>query len=194
MSIVRILIVAYMKHKFVKITMLVLAILVAGILLTVLAVVSLAKLSEYLAQEVYQYREYDPEKMVAYLEKRYNIDFPDNIKEVKAAKTWPDRDSSRYFILKFIAEPNDVSKFLESVPGGAYKLYPYNPREDTRLYDVSRDTQWYAEPIKEGKKGYINVEVPGIQNVGFTIYVYIDTTDDKNHVVYLAGDYESEFD
>ena len=52
------------------------------------------------------YYEYNPDKMVLYLEKRYNIDFPDDIREIKAAKSGMMWDGWSGFILKFTAQPS----------------------------------------------------------------------------------------
>jgi hypothetical protein len=138
------------------------------------------------------YFEYDPDKMVVYLEEKYNINFPKNVREIKAAKSGMSWDRHESFILKFIAEPSDVNKFLETVVETI--LYPYYSSRDNRLAPFESAPEWWTKPIEKGKRGRMYVEVARIKDERSHIDIYIDTLDEKNNVVYLEGTYRSALD
>jgi len=141
------------------------------------------------------YTEYNPDKMVAYLEKRYDINFPENAGEIKAARSGSGWDGASNFLLKFTAKPSDVEEFLRTA--AYFHLRLDLPKHDYR-YDESYESvpEWWKEPIEKGQRWNMYVKDSFVENadVGSTIYVYIDTSNDKTYVVYLRGTYDNEFD
>ena len=164
----------------------------AVLALAVLSIVSFGIIENYLMHEWGKFRDCSADKMVVYLENRYNIDFPENIKDVKAAKTWRSWDGGANFILRFTAEANDVARFLESIPQKRYTLGAYLPGEDDRFIHASSVPKWYLDKIDEGKIGSLHLSVAYIKNVGFPTKIYIDTANAKSHVVYMKGNYKHD--
>jgi hypothetical protein len=180
-----------MEHKPAKKRMLVIAFAAVVVVAAVFVLIGTYKVLLFM-YDGDTFREYNPKKMITYLENRYHINFPEDIKEVKAAKTWLSWDGWAEFIIKFSAKPGDINKFLESIAGGPYKLHPYNPTEDDRFDYASVTPQWYRSPIAAGKMGEVILEVARIKNVAFPAAVYIDTSDENNSIVYIMGNYKSD--
>jgi len=76
------------------------------------------------------FTERDPVKMMAYLEKKYDINFPENAGEIKAARNGKGWDGASSFLLKFTAKPSDVEKFLKTAVG--FQLNLELPEHDYR--------------------------------------------------------------
>lgn len=136
----------------------------------------------------YRYVECGPQEMLVDLGRVFHVDFPQDIKHVKAAKSVPDEHGDVLFIVKFIAEPNAVDRFLKSFPEKPLKieLEPYEPEFDRRRSPgYWPPPKWFTKPIRQGKKGaYILAD--GKKDI------YIDTTDEKGFVVYITGWYHPE--
>jgi hypothetical protein len=136
---------------------------------------------------IYQFRyiECDPRELLTTLEWVFDCNFPTDIREMKAAKT-PNYDGAILFKVKFIAETNAVDDFLESFPARS-ALSLYRPEQDSRGSDWSLlAPRWFTETIKEGMSGVVQSVRGEVDTRG---RVYIDTTDNKNTLVYLGGSY-----
>ncbi|MHC4111520.1 MAG: hypothetical protein ACYSUY_10610 [Planctomycetota bacterium] len=157
---------------------------VLAILILAVLVVLVGILIRFEARRENIYIECDPIKMIVHLEKIFKIDFPEEIKGAKASKTrgcsW-DRWSE--FMLKLDAEPNDVNTFLGSFPEKIH-FKPYERKKDFRG-GPGIIPAWFKEPIQQGK--YSLESLRGPRKVIHNIYV--DTTDEKNFVVYIEGSY-----
>ena len=139
------------------------------------------------------YIERDPEHMVSHLEKTFVIDFPEQIGEVRAAKTPVSWDGAVGFMVKFVAEPNSVDKFLKSFEQKV-ELYPYIPDRDIRGTFVVHEPGWFTEAIKRGKMASPSLVRRDYGKASSDLSVYIDTTNEKSFVVYIHGGYGSELD
>jgi len=137
------------------------------------------------------YFECNPERMVSHLEKTFVIDFPKGIAEVRTAKSfgW---DDSIGFMVKFVAEPNSVDRFLKSFQEEV-NLSKYLVEDDIR--DASTYVpKWFSEPIKQGKEARPSFRSRVYGKAGSDLSVYIDTTNEKSFVVYILGGYEGKLD
>lgn len=123
--------------------------------------------------------ECNPEDVLPFVEKDLFVDFPEDIKQLKIAK-------SKYkiqfmnFLIRFSANPNTVDQFLKSFP------------EEVKFESYIRDSlsgrflpKWFKEPIRVGKRNVKSVKGEKCK-LG---EIYIDTTDKENFVVYLKGFY-----
>lgn len=135
------------------------------------------------------FTEYNPAKMVRYLEKRYVIKFPENMREVKAAKSGISWDDGSDFIVKFTADASDVRKFVENAT-----LRSYYSTTDNRTAPYLSVPEWWTSPIMQGEIGEMFVECKYNKDLDSYIHVYIDTSDEKKYVVYLSGTYTSDLD
>jgi len=119
--------------------------------------------------------------LIPVLEDAFELKFPDDITDVKAAKTvrW-----MKYiqFIMRFAAEPNDVDTFIKSFPGKIH-FVELDPNNDYRqkTYGVP---SWYKQPIRKGKRG-VAFLVKRINRIA----ICIDMTDENKYIVYLRGYY-----
>lgn len=139
-----------------------------------------------------QYTECDAKEMVARLERIFQINFPEEIKEAKAAKT-PGSSWDRWnkFILKFAAEPDAVDRFLESFPEKIH-FKPYEYRKDMRgELGMPPIPPWFREPIQQGK---CNLEGQRRPRRSLLDWIYIDTSNEKQFVVYLEGRYSRKLE
>jgi len=137
------------------------------------------------------YFECNPERMVCHLEKTFIIDFPEDITEVRTAKSYG-WDDSIGFMVKFIAEPNSVERFLKSFPKEV-SLYQYRVEDDTR--DARTYVpKWFSEAITQGKEASPSFRSREYGKAGSDLSVYIDTTNEKRFVVYIHGGYDGELD
>jgi hypothetical protein len=132
------------------------------------------------------YFECNPERMVSHLEKTFVIDFPEDITKVRTAKSfgW---DDSIGFMVKFVAEPNSVDRFLKSFPkeGNLSQYRVEDDIRDTRTYVP----KWFSEPIIQGKEASPSLVSRDYGKAGSDLSVYIDTTNEKGFVVYIHGGY-----
>jgi hypothetical protein len=145
------------------------------------------------------YTEYNPDKMVTYLERRYDINFPEAPTKIKAARSgkWGGYSS---FLLKFTAKPSDVEKFLSTAVGSS--LHNYDPQRNPKYHSFQTVPEWWKEPIEKGKRGKIyvkntfieDVKTPVESDIESSIRIYIDTSNEKKYVVYLRGAYSESID
>lgn len=129
-----------------------------------------------------RHRECDSERLLACLEPVLGFDFPENIRDVKTAKT-KSIDGSILFIVKFTAEPNTVEQFLKSFPKTiqTFKLVSYDAAQDERkICGTWPPPEWFTKQIQRGKQGRYSKDYGKLK-------IYIDTTNDKNSVVYMHG-------
>ncbi len=146
-----------------------------AILVVLLAVIAAYWLGE---SDSGGYIERNPHKIIAQLEKILEVDFPENIKNVKAAKVWIKRENWVGYIIKFTAEPNMVDGFLKFED-----LKPYDRERDYR--DYGRPTpEWFTKPIQQGKTGNLILDSAG-GRIQYGVTIYIDTSDARNFVVYV---------
>ncbi len=124
----------------------------------------------------------NPKKTIAHLERIFEIDFPDDIQDVKAAKAFLEWDNWRTYIIKFKVDPNTLDSFIN-----IERLSRYDPNEDERSEDIFPPTKWYSEPIQKGRMGTIDLD--SRRGGGYDAYVYIDTSDEKSFVVYTGVSY-----
>jgi hypothetical protein len=130
----------------------------------------------------YRYVECVPEQLLADLERISDVNFPDNIKKVRAAKTIP-IDGEIHFIIKYTCHQNVLNSFLESFPPDPLKeLEPYDPASDLRKTFFWPPPRWFTEPIKHGKEGVLILD-------NRRVTIYIDTTSKKDFIVYIEGFY-----
>jgi len=120
-----------------------------------------------------------PEDLILDLEKMFDIDFSKGIREIKTAKTIP-MGGTIVFIVKFVADPDIVDTFVKSIPRGV-GLVNYDPEWDMRDKISSFTPSWFTKSIRSGKMGGI----PGHGDKE----ICIDTTNEKEFVVYLQGFY-----
>ena len=130
--------------------------------------------------------ECDPQQMVPHLERVFDIDFPEEIREVKAAtsrSSWLKRNMIS-FKFKFTADPDTVAMFFQSFPKKIH-FGAYDPSSDLRHSDLRRTPQWFKKPIQQGKigSGGVSGRRKNIRKI------YIDTTNEKDFVIYLDGFY-----
>jgi hypothetical protein len=170
-----------MKLRRVKRQLIVLAPLV--IVLVIWLLISFA--NKFLRDLYYEYRyiECKPEELLPDLERIFDVNFPEGIREVRTAKTrglWDSTDSA--FIVKFSAPPDITNKFVESFPEKV-TLGSYEAESDFRNNRQLSTPQWFIESIKKGNEGSVYASNKDID-------LYIDTSNKKNFVVYLRGYYE----
>jgi len=171
--------------KWAKITIGIGGYLVLAVLLVVLGAYWIVELGGYI--------ERNPKKMIAHLERTFVIDFPEEIKEVKAAKTPVSWDGAVGFMVKFTADPNAVDRFLKSFRQNI-ELHRFNPELDTRGTAVIPEPGWFAEPIRYGKEASPILVSRDYGKASSHLSVYIDTTNQESFVVYIHGGYGSELD
>ena len=138
----------------------------------------------------YQLRhiECSPQGLVSNIEKVFDVNLPDDIKEVKAAKSKP-VEGRIFFIIKFITEPSEIDRFIKSFQKERLKieLEPYNAESDLRhLAGFWRPPRWFRKPIEQGKKYRYRPSHASMN-------IYIDTADERNFVVYIEGSYSKSY-
>jgi hypothetical protein len=129
------------------------------------------------------YVERNPKKIIAHLEKILEVDFPEDIKETKAATTWIGWDPPGSYIIKFRVDPNVLESLIK-----IERLRRYKPSEDERGEDILPPPKWYIEPIQEGKMGTLTLHSPR-GKFECDAEIYIDTSEEKSFVVYIRGGY-----
>ena len=135
----------------------------------------------------------DPERMVSHLEKTFVIDFPENIMEIRAAKTPVSWDGAVGFMVKFTADPNTVDRFLNSFPQEV-ELSQYRREDDIRGTSVVHEPKWFSQPITQGKEASPILCSRVYGKASSHLSVYIDTTNEKSFLVYIHGGYDSKLD
>lgn len=152
-------------------------------------VVLLALLAFLGAYWIYQsggYIRRNPKKVIARIEKIFEIDFPDEIKDVRTATTWMEWDNWTTYIIKFRVEPKSLNTLIK-----IEHLSPYDPNDDERMKSLDLPMpKWYAQPIQQGNVGTLTLRSPR-GHVSHEACVYVDTSDDKTFVVYIHGSYHS---
>ena len=135
--------------------------------------------------------ECDSQELLPILQWIFDADFPEDIRDVKTAKT-RDHDGAILFIVKLAGEPNTIGRFLESFEN---KLAPvdYNSESDNRGSLWPFTPRWFKKPIKQGTISWVS-SVRGTTTTGFRAYVYIDTTNEKNFIVYFYGNYSTSLE
>ena len=129
-----------------------------------------------------RYKECVPSELFGDFEAVFEANFPDRVKEVKAAKTVP-VDGGIFFIIKFTTSPSSVNGFVESFPEKELLLEwaQYGVESDRRRSSgFWRPPKWFIEPIEEGKVARYH---PAYGDV----HIYIDSSDKKASVVYIYG-------
>ena len=131
-------------------------IILALIITSLIAAMNMISI-KFLKEEQYQLRFVDCNtiELKPILEKEFDIKFPKEIENVKAAKS-PNVDSGIFYNLKFNSAPDIVEKFLESFLQKQHRkliFEPYKNVEDERGLGPPPD--WFTEPIQRGKRGGI---------------------------------------
>ncbi|MHC4737184.1 MAG: YgaP family membrane protein [Planctomycetota bacterium] len=128
-----------------------------------------------------KYTECDPNSMITRLERMLKVDFPEGIREAKAAKTRSYSWNDISFLLKFAAEPNATYSFFKSFPENIH-FESYERMKDRR---AEYQPKWFRNPISQGK-----FSSGGPYGPKRNLYsIYIDTSNEKIFIVYLEGVY-----
>ena len=163
----------------------------------VLALIVIGLLVAYVLREEFGvlpiYYQRRPDKMITRLERIFEIDFPEEIKDVRAARTGAQWDGTVGFLLKFTADPNVVEGFLK-----IRHPAPYDHESDLRERGFFLVPDWFTEPIQEGIMGYLNLlpRKPEFAEriSGVSAIVYVDTADKTAYVVYIYSGYDADWD
>lgn len=177
-----------MKVKLLKRTIKLLAVVLGGIVLAFAIVVGLMFLRIGISQYQSRFVEYQPKQVLPVLERVFNFNFPADIKEVKTAQTIS-RDGFIHFIARFVAEPDTIQRFLESFTD-MNMFQPYKSEADLRDWGFWPPPRWFKKPIKQGRIYADTIARPG-RNLR---QIYIDTTNEKDFLVYMQGSYSSNLD
>jgi len=137
-----------------------------------------------------RYIECDSKELFSTLELVFDVNFPVDIEDVKAAKTLS-IDGSVRFLVKFCADPDIVIRFLESVEERSRSV-PYE-RKHTFATGGWPSPGWARAPIKQGRK-YILRSTYKKLPASTDVDIYIDTTNKEYFVVYLDGSYLTRID
>ncbi|MHC4676129.1 MAG: hypothetical protein ACYTBZ_26865 [Planctomycetota bacterium] len=134
-----------------------------------------------------RYIECDPKELLPILESDFDVNFPVDIKDVKAAKT-PSIEGSAFFLVKFCAEPNTVGIILKSIEKRAHSV-PYERKHTFTTGCIGWPSpSWARVPIKQGRKYTFRSaykKIPASTDVD----LLVDTTDKDSFVVYMEGAY-----
>jgi len=130
-------------------------------------------------------------KVLTYLEKRYDIKFPENAEEVKAARDGKGWDGTSSFIIKFTAKPSEVEKFIGTAVNSSIRHY--RP-EGNPKYPNKYVPDWWKKPIEKGERGWLSVIDNFVEDWSSELYICIDSSNDKKYVVYLHGPYTTQMD
>ncbi|MGB2809266.1 MAG: hypothetical protein WBC22_16100 [Sedimentisphaerales bacterium] len=121
-----------------------------------------------------------PEELIVKLEGKLDLKFPDDFRDIKAAKTLVS-EGSVGFLIRFSAEPNVVDAFFNSFKGEVI-FNKYDPSGDVRL-NYPKALAWFKKPIPKGKMGF------DFNSGRVNSFIYIDITNEKWYVVYWRGSY-----
>jgi len=131
----------------------------------------------------YRYVECDPEQLLEDLKRISHVNVPENIQNVRAAKTIP-VESDILFIIKFTCHHDVLNSFLESFPKEPLKieLEPYKPASDLRKQGFWTPPRWFTEVIVQGKMSQLLLDKRWAN-------IYVDTTSEQHLIVYIRGFY-----
>lgn len=132
-----------------------------------------------------RYIECEPKELFQIVEWIYDVNFPVDIEDVKAAKT-SSRDGTIRFLVKFCADPNTVGILLKSIEERS-RIRPYE-RGHTFITDGWPSPGWARVPIKKGIR-YTLRSANEKQTASTDVDFYVDTMDKESVVVYLDGTY-----
>lgn len=126
----------------------------------------------------------DPNELLPNLETVFHADIPEELYNVKSAKSVPIRGKI-YFIVKFISSPNSVNDFINSFPEkrSLIEIGSYEAKIDRRSSaGFWKPPKWFRKSIQQGEvsRYYLNNR---------DMYIYIDSTDKASFMVYLHGWY-----
>jgi hypothetical protein len=131
------------------------------------------------------FKECDPSSVIALIEKRLEIKFPEKMESVRAAEkelTW--LEHTYIFIVNFTTDQDSFEELRRSLPKKDrwYNIREYDPRSN---YSFRNIPQWHKRPIREGEcyGGSIYSKSKAIQIEAFCT----DTSDARNVVVYIEG-------
>ena len=134
-----------------------------------------------------RYIECDPKELLPIVELDFEVNFPVDIKDVKAAKT-PSIEGLAFFLVKFCAEPNTVGILLKSIEERSHSV-PYERKYTFTTGCIGWPSpRWARVPIKQGRKYTFRSAYKKIP-VSTDVDLFVDTTDKENLVVYLEGCY-----
>ena len=123
-------------------------------------------------------------RLLVYLEKNYEINFPQSLNNVKAGERYIGFDGSSMFILKFQLGARELDHFLEQFGNGSWNFQPFRPEADKRIGSAYPD--WFKSPIEEGQVGKLDIR-------GFKVDhhtdIYIDRSNENDCTVYMEGFY-----
>jgi hypothetical protein len=125
----------------------------------------------------------DPNELLPSMESVFHADIPEEIYNVKAAKSIPIQGTI-FFVIKFAASPNSVSGFIESFPEkeAFIKIGSYEAKFDGRSSGFWPPPKWFRKSIQQG-------EISRYYLSDRNIYIYIDSTNKTSFLVYLQGRY-----
>jgi len=150
----------------------------------------LLNLPEIVFTKYSQYPEINASKLIVYLEDRYSFAFPPEIFNIKAGKAYGSINGSSSFIIRFDVPNDKLEPFIYSL-GSIDEVVDYTERLDWRL-KYKNYPDWYKVPIVQGKILTVQAKAINLPDVNFMIELYIDTSNEKNSVVYMEGNYKSE--
>jgi hypothetical protein len=130
------------------------------------------------------------EELLPVVERVFDINFPQQVADVKAAKTIA-MEGFVKFIVRFVAEPNGVERFLGCFPQenkdpGVQRL-PYETDRDRRRSGGWPLPRWFREPIRQGKILFY------MAGGGKRVAIYVDMRDQKSFCVYIQGRFLEEY-
>lgn len=129
------------------------------------------------------YHSTNQKTLIMFLEKNYNVNFPQSMTDIQASELYTGIDASSYFVLKFRADSIQTNDFLRQLNGDPNWLVPYTPEY---INNIGKYPAWFRSPIKIGQKGHITSK----SNTGIMMDVYIDTDNEDYFVVYMEGVYK----
>lgn len=162
--------------------------------LALIGLISFGLIALTIGVRLYQQRyiECDPKELLPTVELVFDFNFPVDIKDVKAAKT-PSIERYEHFIVKFCADPNIVSRFLESVEERPRSVPYVQKHTFTPAPGGWFSPGWHRAPVKQDRK-YTLLSSEKQPSVLTKVDLYVDTTDKENFVVYLDGSYRIRID
>lgn len=166
--------------KTLKKIMIIFAILVLSLLVLLYWMDYIAEKSIDERNYMQRLQECSAKELIPDLEKTFDINFPDDIEDVKTAKTIP-IDGTIMFALKFAAKPETVSKFFSSLPE-QIRLYKeeYLITRDRRADKHYPPPEWFTMAIRNGNIIFYSL-------AGGKVTFYIAAENQDKYIVYLDG-------
>ena len=122
------------------------------------------------------------ENVVPHIEKIFDINIPQNNKEIIVAKSAIPTDYSTFYICKITTTEQEINNFLSSLPKET-ELDEYDSNRDMRKLVPIPIPDWFiSPPIKRGERGYF-------ASKNGRLIVHLDNTNIKQQVLYLNGHY-----